>query len=152
MRTAAEVLESVERALGDRRQQSSVRREVAAELFYGPGGATRRALHELYDVLELTAPALPRQDQESSDSDRYWSTRGSHDARRAHSDLQPCRTARSHAREPSGGGTAVQLPVIVTVADNRSTDDTASVVAAYHDGSAGVSAISTSPRQAGLQR
>ncbi len=69
VRTAAEVLESVERALGDRRQQSSVRREVAAELFYGPGGATRRALHELYDVLELTAPALPRQDQESSDSD-----------------------------------------------------------------------------------
>ena len=48
------VLEQVERAFADPRRGSETRREVAAELFYRPGGATRRAVRELYDVLELT--------------------------------------------------------------------------------------------------
>ena len=63
VRTAAEVLG--ERGTRPGRPAAAVLRspQVAAELFYGPGGATRRALHELYDVLELTAPALPRPDQ-----------------------------------------------------------------------------------------
>ena len=50
---ASGVLEQVERAFADPRRGSRTRREVAAELFYRPGGATRRAVHELYDVLEL---------------------------------------------------------------------------------------------------
>jgi hypothetical protein len=49
----------VERALADPTDRSSVRRQVAADLFYGPGGATRRAVLELYDLVELSAPALP---------------------------------------------------------------------------------------------
>jgi hypothetical protein len=51
---ASGVLEQVERAFADPRCGSQTRREVAAELFYRPGGATRRAIRELYDVLELT--------------------------------------------------------------------------------------------------
>jgi len=51
---ASGVLERVERAFADPRCGSQTRREVAAELFYRPGGATRRAVRELYDVLELT--------------------------------------------------------------------------------------------------
>jgi hypothetical protein len=51
---ASGVLEQVERAFADPRRGSKTRREVAAELFYRPGSATRRAVRELYDVLELT--------------------------------------------------------------------------------------------------
>jgi hypothetical protein len=54
VRDASGVLEQVERAFPDPRRGSETRREVAAELFYRPGGATRRAVRELYDVLELT--------------------------------------------------------------------------------------------------
>jgi CDP-glycerol glycerophosphotransferase (TagB/SpsB family) len=57
VRSATEVLAAVERALADPAHQSAVRRQVAADLFYGPGGATRRAARELYELLELPAPA-----------------------------------------------------------------------------------------------
>ena len=50
---AAGVLVQVERAFADPQRGSRTRREVAAELFHGPGGATQRAVRELYDVLEL---------------------------------------------------------------------------------------------------
>ena len=59
VRSAGEVLAAVEHALADPTDQSSVRRQVAADLFYGPGGATRRAVCELYDLVELPAPGLP---------------------------------------------------------------------------------------------
>ena len=53
VRTAGEVLRSVERAFADPKQQSDTRRRVAAELFYGPGGATQRAIRELYALIEM---------------------------------------------------------------------------------------------------
>jgi hypothetical protein len=59
VRSAGDVLAAVEHALADPADRSSVRRQVAADLFYGPGGATRRAVLELYDLVELSAPALP---------------------------------------------------------------------------------------------
>ena len=43
--------------------------EVAAELFYGPGGATQRARRELYALIELAEPAAPRAPDEDSDSE-----------------------------------------------------------------------------------
>jgi hypothetical protein len=52
-----EVLESVARGLDDPRHQSESRRHVASELFYKPGGATGRAVRELYRLMELTEPA-----------------------------------------------------------------------------------------------
>jgi hypothetical protein len=47
---------AVELALADPSEGSATRRAVAAELFYKPGGATARAVDELYDAMEL-APA-----------------------------------------------------------------------------------------------
>ena len=49
-------LAAVERALADPAEQGPERRRVAADLFYRPGGATARAVRELYEVIEL-APA-----------------------------------------------------------------------------------------------
>jgi hypothetical protein len=50
---------AVEQGLADPAAQSNERRRVAADLFYKPGGATSRAVKELYDVLELEpAPAV----------------------------------------------------------------------------------------------
>jgi hypothetical protein len=48
---------AVERAFADPREGSARRREVAAELFHEPGGATARAVAELYALMELEAPA-----------------------------------------------------------------------------------------------
>lgn len=44
---------AVERGLADPGVQAGDRRAVAADLFYRPGGATRRSIAALYDVLEL---------------------------------------------------------------------------------------------------
>jgi hypothetical protein len=55
-RTADQVLTSVERAFADPGEGSQTRSEVAADLFYRPGGATARAVRELYQVMELAAP------------------------------------------------------------------------------------------------
>jgi hypothetical protein len=50
---------AVERGLADPGAHSAERRRVAADLFYKPGGATSRAVRELYAVLELEpAPAV----------------------------------------------------------------------------------------------
>ena len=143
VRSAGEVLAAVEHALADPTDQSSVRRQVAADLFYAPGGATRRAVLELYDLVELPAPGLPRGEG----------------ARR----LSVC--CRAHARD-RGRGTVTTLDVViptfnrapllrrtldsllaadppaamsfaVTVCDNRSTDDTRAVVAEYQPRFAG---------------
>jgi hypothetical protein len=73
---AHEVLQSVEQGLNNPGQQSDVRRQVAAELFYRPGGATGRAVRELYQLVELTAPGLDRSPAESSDSEAALTRRG----------------------------------------------------------------------------
>lgn len=52
-------LAAVEAGLSDPGALSATRREVAADLFYKPGGATERSIRELYDVIELEpAPAV----------------------------------------------------------------------------------------------
>ena len=48
---------AVELALADPSEGSATRRAVASELFYEPGGATARAVDELYEAMEL-APAV----------------------------------------------------------------------------------------------
>lgn len=55
------VLSAVERGLAEPGGRSEARQRVAADLFYKPGGATARAIKELYDVLELEplASVLP---------------------------------------------------------------------------------------------
>ncbi len=51
---------AVERALSDPAEQSAARQRVAADLFYKPGTATARSVHELYSLMELDpAPAAP---------------------------------------------------------------------------------------------
>jgi CDP-glycerol glycerophosphotransferase (TagB/SpsB family) len=55
-----ETLAAVERGLADPARQSPERRRVAADLFYKPGGATRRSVDALYETMELEpAPAAP---------------------------------------------------------------------------------------------
>jgi len=44
---------AVERGLCDPSRQSAERRTVAADLFHRPGGATRRSIDALFDVIEL---------------------------------------------------------------------------------------------------
>jgi hypothetical protein len=63
LRTAAEtatdtdgVIRAVERALAEPHRLSAARTAVASDLFYGPGGATRRATNELYALMELDPP------------------------------------------------------------------------------------------------
>ena len=51
--TVAEARTSVERGLSLPASYSSTRRTVAADLFYRPGGATRRSVEALCEVLEL---------------------------------------------------------------------------------------------------
>ena len=50
------VIRCVEASLADPARLSVARRAVAADLFYRPGTATRRAAKELYDLMELDAP------------------------------------------------------------------------------------------------
>jgi CDP-glycerol glycerophosphotransferase (TagB/SpsB family) len=51
--TLDDVVEAVERALATSESRSEARRAVAADLFYRPGGATARAVRQLYDAIEL---------------------------------------------------------------------------------------------------
>jgi CDP-glycerol:poly(glycerophosphate) glycerophosphotransferase len=51
--SATEAVRAVEQSLGEPLRQSMSRKEVAQELFYRPGTATRRAVLEIYDLLEL---------------------------------------------------------------------------------------------------
>jgi glycosyltransferase involved in cell wall biosynthesis len=67
--TAGEALAGVERAFASPGHKSDSRRHVAAELFYGPGGATQRAIRELYALIELAEPAVPRAFDENSDTE-----------------------------------------------------------------------------------
>jgi CDP-glycerol glycerophosphotransferase (TagB/SpsB family) len=52
-----EIASAVERSLALPWARSAERRAVAADLFYQPGTATRRAVEALYEVIELDAPA-----------------------------------------------------------------------------------------------
>lgn len=58
--TVRETVAAVERALADPSDRGEVRRTVAADLFYKPGGATRRAVEYLYEALDLATPAAER--------------------------------------------------------------------------------------------
>jgi len=53
---ADQIVAAVESSLSDPASNSHERRRVAAELFYKPGGATSRAVSELYDAIELPIP------------------------------------------------------------------------------------------------
>ncbi|HVG20695.1 MAG TPA: CDP-glycerol glycerophosphotransferase family protein [Blastocatellia bacterium] len=55
--TAEQAVAAVESSLATPSGKSSARRAVADELFYLPGTATSRAVREMYEVLELDAPA-----------------------------------------------------------------------------------------------
>lgn len=54
--TAAEAVEAVAEGLEHPSYLSSERRALGAELFYGPGHATERAVRELYALIELQTP------------------------------------------------------------------------------------------------
>ena len=57
--TADETVRAVERGLASPQALGETRRAVAADLFYRPGGATARAIRQLYDAIELDpSPAL----------------------------------------------------------------------------------------------
>ena len=53
--SVAEVLAAVERGLIEPVENSATRVAVANEMFYKPGSATERAVHELYELMELAA-------------------------------------------------------------------------------------------------
>jgi CDP-glycerol glycerophosphotransferase (TagB/SpsB family) len=55
--TAPGAVAAVGRAVADPAHLSNERRALAAELFHAPGKATDRAIHELYALIELDAPA-----------------------------------------------------------------------------------------------
>jgi glycosyltransferase involved in cell wall biosynthesis len=55
---AASMVEAVRRELSEPMRLSSVRRAIADELFYCPGGATTRAVQCIYDLLSLPAPTV----------------------------------------------------------------------------------------------
>jgi hypothetical protein len=57
--TLDDVVGAVERGLAEPELHGAARRRVAAELFYKPGGATARAVQELYDVMELDPAVAP---------------------------------------------------------------------------------------------
>jgi CDP-glycerol glycerophosphotransferase (TagB/SpsB family) len=57
--TVAEARASVERALSMPSRHSRQRQAVAADLFYRPGGATRRSVEALCELLELDPVAVP---------------------------------------------------------------------------------------------
>ena len=57
--TADETVRAVERGLASPQALGETRRAVAADVFYRPGGATARAIRQLYDAIELDpSPAL----------------------------------------------------------------------------------------------
>jgi len=53
VRSAADLPVALERALAEPARHARARHQVACEMFYEPGGATARAVRELYEVLEL---------------------------------------------------------------------------------------------------
>jgi hypothetical protein len=73
---AREVLQSVAQGLRNPERQSDIRRQVAAELFYRPGGATGRAVRELYQLMQLSEPRVDRSPRASSDSEAALTSRG----------------------------------------------------------------------------
>lgn len=68
VRSAREVCDAVERSLAEPARKSEIRREVARDLFYCAGEATSRAVKELYDLMELSAPELCRSSQVNTSS------------------------------------------------------------------------------------
>jgi hypothetical protein len=66
------VLAAVDRGLAQPARHSAERQRVAADLFYRPGGATRRAIRELYDVIELEPSASVLASLAPSESDEQW--------------------------------------------------------------------------------
>lgn len=48
-----QLVAAVEESFADPQQKSGSRKEVAGEMFYKPGGATERAIAEMYEVIEL---------------------------------------------------------------------------------------------------
>jgi hypothetical protein len=56
----AGVVEAVAHAVANPGQLSAARRALAAELFHAPGGATDRAIAELYALIELDQPVAVR--------------------------------------------------------------------------------------------
>ena len=54
-----DVVEAIELALATPRARSETRRAVAADLFYRPGGATARAVRQIYDAVELDPMLAP---------------------------------------------------------------------------------------------
>jgi hypothetical protein len=71
-----EVVESVAHGLMNPGQQADVRKQVAAELFYRPGGATSRAVRELYQLMELSEPEVTLSASEASRGEPELSGRG----------------------------------------------------------------------------
>ncbi len=57
--TATAAIDAVERGLANPRARSGSRRGVADDLFYRAGTATARAVHEVYELLELDPVAVP---------------------------------------------------------------------------------------------
>jgi CDP-glycerol glycerophosphotransferase (TagB/SpsB family) len=53
------VVDAIERALATPRALGDTRRAVATDLFYRPGGATARAVRQLYDAIDLDPLAVP---------------------------------------------------------------------------------------------
>jgi hypothetical protein len=51
-----QTIAAIERALENPAERSSSRQRVAADLFYGPGGATARCANALYELMELDPP------------------------------------------------------------------------------------------------
>ncbi len=65
-------LAAVELGLANPETRRDERRQVASDLFYQPGGATARAIRELYDVIELDPPAsLPAAVGPPDDEERW---------------------------------------------------------------------------------
>jgi CDP-glycerol glycerophosphotransferase (TagB/SpsB family) len=58
VRTSGEAVGAVEQVLAEPNQKSTARRAIAAELFHSAGNATSLAVKELYELLDLEAPAL----------------------------------------------------------------------------------------------
>ena len=56
VQTATAAVRALEKCLADPSERSASRRAVAEELFFDPGGATSRAVMEIYDLLELAPP------------------------------------------------------------------------------------------------
>jgi hypothetical protein len=63
---------AVERGLASPDAQQDDRRQVAADLFYKPGGATARSIKELYDVIELEPSAAVRAAVRRHGAEEQW--------------------------------------------------------------------------------